>query len=102
MVLSCSSPCIQGIADPQAAAEMAVTVNNRLAAAISNNTERFGGFASLAMHNATVAAAELTRAIKELGFLGKISRMSGWSFLQDVAMHRCTFKRLSAIWIGWP
>ncbi|KJA22657.1 hypothetical protein HYPSUDRAFT_66874 [Hypholoma sublateritium FD-334 SS-4] len=70
MVLSCSSPCIQGIADPQTAAETAVTVNNRLAAAISNNTERFGGFASLAMHNATVAAAELTRAVKELGFLG--------------------------------
>ncbi|KAF8968793.1 hypothetical protein BDZ97DRAFT_329211 [Flammula alnicola] len=70
MVLSCASPCIQGIADPVAAAEMAVTVNNRLAAAISNNTERFGGFASLAMQNATVAVIELKRAIQELGFIG--------------------------------
>ncbi|KAF8968795.1 hypothetical protein BDZ97DRAFT_1755084 [Flammula alnicola] len=70
MVLSCSTPCIQGIADPVAAAEMAVTVNDRLAAVIANNTERFGGFASLAMHNATVAALELERAIKQLGFLG--------------------------------
>ncbi|KAF8200323.1 amidohydrolase 2 [Pholiota molesta] len=69
MVLSCTQPCIQGISDPDAAAEMAVTVNNRLAAAISNNTERFGAFASLAMQNATIAAAELTRAVK-MGFVG--------------------------------
>lgn len=72
MILSCTQPCIQGISDPDAAAEMAVTVNNRLAAAISNNTERFGAFASLAMQNATIAAAELTRAVKELGFVGRI------------------------------
>ncbi|KAF5329480.1 hypothetical protein D9619_009128 [Psilocybe cf. subviscida] len=70
MVLSCAAPCIQGFADPDEAAAMAVTVNNRLAAAIANNTERFGGFASLAMHNATVAAQELRRAVTELGFLG--------------------------------
>ncbi len=70
MVISCTQPCIQGIADPDTAAAMAITVNNQLAADIANNTERFGGFASLAMHNATVAAAELTRAVTELGFLG--------------------------------
>lgn len=73
MVLSCASPCIQGIADPEEAAQMAVTVNNRLAAAISNNTERFGAFASLAMQNATVAVAELKRTVKDLGFLGIVS-----------------------------
>jgi 2,3-dihydroxybenzoate decarboxylase len=49
---------------------MAQTVNNELAAAIANNTVRFGGFASLAMHNATTAAQELKRAVVELGFLG--------------------------------
>ncbi|KAF9476899.1 hypothetical protein BDN70DRAFT_922969 [Pholiota conissans] len=70
MVLSCASPCIQGIADPEEAAQMAVTVNNRLAASISNNTQRFGAFASLAMQNVTVAVAELKRTVKELGFLG--------------------------------
>ncbi|KAF8887274.1 amidohydrolase 2 [Gymnopilus junonius] len=72
MVLSCAEPCIQGISDPVSAANMAVTVNNRLASDIANNTERFGGFASLAMHNATVAALELKRAVKELGFLGAL------------------------------
>jgi len=73
MVLSCANPCVQGISDPVAAAAMAINVNNQLAAVISNNTERFGGFASLAMHNAIEAAQELRRAVKELGFLGGLS-----------------------------
>ncbi|KAL0948262.1 hypothetical protein HGRIS_010858 [Hohenbuehelia grisea] len=72
MVLSCASPCVQGISDPIAAAEMAQTVNNQLAADISNNTARFGAFATLAMHNATEAAQELKRTIQELGFLGAL------------------------------
>ncbi|KAJ7583348.1 amidohydrolase 2 [Mycena floridula] len=72
MVLSCAIPCIQGISDPDAAAAMAINVNNKLADSISNNTFRFGGFASLAMHNATVAAQELNRTVNELGFLGAL------------------------------
>jgi len=72
MVLSCATPCIQGISDSAAAAELAVKVNNELAASIANNTARFGGFASLAMHNAIVAAQELNRTVKELGFLGAL------------------------------
>ncbi|KAJ6594135.1 hypothetical protein B0H19DRAFT_1093958 [Mycena capillaripes] len=51
---------------------MAENVNDQLAAAIANNTVRFGGFASLAMHNATAAAQELKRAVVELGFLGAL------------------------------
>ncbi|KAJ6594136.1 amidohydrolase 2 [Mycena capillaripes] len=72
MVISCSSPCIQGISDPVTAEAMARSVNDQLAAAIANNTVRFGGFASLAMHNATAAAQELKRAVGELGFLGAL------------------------------
>ena len=70
MVISCASPCIQGLIDSDAAAAMAVKVNNQLASTISNNTERFGGFAALSMHNASEAALELQRAVKELGFFG--------------------------------
>ncbi|KAK7441823.1 hypothetical protein VKT23_016485 [Stygiomarasmius scandens] len=72
MVLSCASPCIQGISDPEVAAEMAINVNNQLADQISNNTLRFGGFAALSMHNATEAALELNRTVKELGFFGAL------------------------------
>ncbi|KAJ7079119.1 amidohydrolase 2 [Mycena belliarum] len=70
LVLSCATPCIQGISDQAAAEIMARDVNNQLAASIANNTVRFGGFASLAMHNATSAAQELQRAVLDLGFLG--------------------------------
>ena len=73
MVISCASPCIQGLSDSDAATAMAVTVNNKLASTIANNTERFGGFAALSMHNATEAALELQRAVKKLGFLGTFS-----------------------------
>lgn len=70
MVLSCASPCIQGISDPTVANAMAINANNQLAAQISNNTLRFGAFAALSMHNASEAAAELKRTVEELGFLG--------------------------------
>ena len=70
MVLSLTSPGAQGFSDPVQAQQIAVSSNNQLAAAIANNTERFGAFAALSMHNATEAATELTRAVKELGFIG--------------------------------
>ncbi|KAF5392134.1 hypothetical protein D9757_003229 [Collybiopsis confluens] len=72
MVLSCASPCIQGISDPNAAEEMAINVNNQLAAQIQNSTDRFGAFAALSMHNASTAAAELKRTVIDLGFLGAL------------------------------
>ena len=71
MVISCATPCIiQGLSDPDTATAMAITFNNKLASTIVNNTERFGGFAALPMHNATEAALEFKRALKELGFFG--------------------------------
>ncbi|KAJ3998412.1 amidohydrolase 2 [Lentinula boryana] len=77
MVLSCASPCIQGISDPATAESMAIHVNNELAAQISspsagNNTGRFGAFAALSMHNASAAAVELKRTVQQLGFLGAL------------------------------
>ncbi|KAK0431738.1 amidohydrolase 2 [Armillaria borealis] len=72
MVLSCAQPCVQGVSDPETAAAMAVNLNNILADLISNNTLRFGAFAALSMHNASVAAQELNRAVNELGFLGAL------------------------------
>ncbi|KAF5383942.1 hypothetical protein D9757_007390 [Collybiopsis confluens] len=72
MVLSCATPCIQGISDPAAASVLATQINDELARLISNNTLRFGAFASLSMHNASEAAAELKRAVEELGFLGAL------------------------------
>lgn len=70
MVLSCGSPCIQGISDPDIAANLARKVNDQMAITISNNTARFGGFAALSMHSAEDAAKELRRTVTKLGFLG--------------------------------
>ena len=72
MILSCASPCTQGISDPVQAQNLSITVNNALASLISNNTERFGGLAALSMHDPAEAAAELNRTVKELGFLGAL------------------------------
>ena len=72
MVLSCASPCLQGISDPVEAATLMTSANDDLAALISNNTMRFGAFAALAMHNATAAALELRRTVAEYGFLGAL------------------------------
>ena len=72
MVLSCASPCIQGIPDPTMAEAMATNVNNILAAAIANNTMRFGAFGTMSMHDPAKAAAELERVVTELGFIGAL------------------------------
>jgi 2,3-dihydroxybenzoate decarboxylase len=72
MVLSCASPCIQGVSDPVVAETLAIGANNDLAALISNDTIRFGAFAALSMHNATAAGIELRRAVTKLGFLGAL------------------------------
>ncbi|UPK90399.1 hypothetical protein LCI18_001334 [Fusarium solani-melongenae] len=72
MVLSLTSPGIQGISDVHIAEQVATRANDDIAAAISNNTMRFGAFAALSMHNATQAALELRRCIEELGFHGAL------------------------------
>ena len=100
MVISCASPCIQGLSDPVFAAKMAVTFNNKLASTISNNTERFGGFAALSMHNATEAALELQRTVKELGFFGMFSVLLCNRAGSQLSLRRI-IKRLSTVWIRW-
>ncbi|KAL6405902.1 hypothetical protein AUP68_10786 [Ilyonectria robusta] len=72
MVLSLTSPGIQGISHVRLAEETATRANNDIAASISNNTMRFGAFAALSMHNATQTALELRRCVKNLGFHGAL------------------------------
>ncbi|KAM7187769.1 hypothetical protein V8F20_010826 [Naviculisporaceae sp. PSN 640] len=70
MLLSLTSPGPQGIADPVRAQKIAVEANNWLAEQVKRNPTRFGGFASVSMHDAAEAAAEARRAVKELGMFG--------------------------------
>ncbi|KAL0059805.1 hypothetical protein AAF712_013446 [Marasmius tenuissimus] len=72
MVLSLESPGIQGISDPTKALETAIDVNNDIASRIASTPNRFGAWASIPMHNASVASEELKRTVNELSFLGAI------------------------------
>lgn len=72
MLLSITSPCCQGEPDATKANKLAVTSNDWLAREVAHNPSRFGGLAALSMHDATEAAVELRRAVKELGMFGAL------------------------------
>lgn len=72
MLLSVTSPGIQGIADQGVAEKGASEANDWLAAEVAKNPSRFGGLAAISMHDAEQAARELERAVKELGFFGAL------------------------------
>ncbi|KAL6414230.1 2,3-dihydroxybenzoate decarboxylase [Ilyonectria robusta] len=72
MLLSITSPGCQGEPDATRANKLAVTSNDWLAREVARNPSRFGGLAALSMHDATEAAIELRRAVKELGMFGAL------------------------------
>jgi uncharacterized protein len=51
---------------------MAREMNDHLAEAVSRHPDRFAGFAALPTQSPEACAAELTRAVKELGFRGAL------------------------------
>ncbi|WP_172327925.1 amidohydrolase family protein [Mangrovicoccus sp. HB161399] len=68
-VLSLTGPGPQGEL-PELAAEAAKGANDFLAEKIAPLSSRLSGLAALPMHDPELAAAELRRAVTELGFLG--------------------------------
>lgn len=52
--------------------ELCREINDELHTAILAHPTRFSGFATLPMHNPQEAAKELTRCIKDLGFVGTL------------------------------
>jgi 2,3-dihydroxybenzoate decarboxylase len=71
-VLSPTGPSVQGETDAAQAASRAIKANDYLAGQIARNPKRLAGFASLAMHDPKVAARELERTVKTLGFKGAL------------------------------
>jgi predicted TIM-barrel fold metal-dependent hydrolase len=69
-ILSLQCPGIGAVTDKKKAEDTARAVNDALAEKISEHPDRFGGFASLAVHDGDKAAKELERCIKKLGFKG--------------------------------
>jgi uncharacterized protein len=68
-VLSNSGPGPDLVPGPDGVA-MAREVNDHLVKAIARYPDRFAGFAALPMQSPDAAAVELTRCVRELGFVG--------------------------------
>ena len=72
MILSLNAPAVQAIHDVQRAISVAREANDILAAEIAKRPDRFMGFAALPMQDPDDAERELTRCVKELGFVGAL------------------------------
>ncbi|QFR34947.1 amidohydrolase family protein [Ancylobacter sp. TS-1] len=72
MVLSVTTPGVQGVRDTAEAIRLARSANDFLAREVQKRPSRYAGFAHLAMQDAGAAAAELERAVRELGFRGAL------------------------------
>jgi predicted TIM-barrel fold metal-dependent hydrolase len=83
MILSLNSPAIQAIPDAPMALETARRTNDFLAAEIAKNPKRFRGFAALPMQDPDLAARELERCVKDLGFVGAL--VNGYSQVNSAA-----------------
>ena len=92
-VLSLSAPGLEQL-DPSKAADLAGNANDTLFEVIKKFPDRFMGYAALAPKNASEAADELERCVKELGFKGWNTHSNyGDSYLDDKKywpiMERC-------------
>jgi len=72
MILSLNAPAVQAIHDVKQAIEVARQANDVLAAEARKRPDRFAAFAALPMQDVDAALAELTRCVKELGFVGAL------------------------------
>ena len=70
MILSLNAPAVQAIHDVKRAIAVAREANDALAAEVGKRPSRFAAFAALPMQDPDAAIRELTRCVKELGFVG--------------------------------
>jgi predicted TIM-barrel fold metal-dependent hydrolase len=72
MLLSLNAPAIQAIPDPTRADAVARRTNDYLAEQVAKRPDRFQALAALPMQDPELAARELTRCVKDLGFRGAL------------------------------
>ncbi len=70
MVLSVAGPGVQAETDHNKAIVLAKRANDELGVMISEDTDRYSGFAHLPMQSPHNASAELRRCVEDLGFVG--------------------------------
>src|SRR5258708_39950631 len=70
-ILTLAVPPVDELGDPAAVADLARAANDELAELVARHPDRFAGFtAALPMGDPQAAAAELERAMSQLGALG--------------------------------
>lgn len=72
MILSLNAPTVQAIPDADAACALARRANDYLAEEVAKRPDRFKGFAALPMQDPDLAAHELERCVRDLGFVGAL------------------------------
>ncbi len=72
MLVSLNAPAVQAVHDVERANALAKEANDVLAAEVRKRPDRFAAFAALPMQDPEAATAELTRCVKELGFVGAL------------------------------
>ncbi len=73
MILSLNAPAVQAIPDVARAAEVSRRANDDLAEKVARRPDRFRGLAALPLQDPELAAAELARCIRDLGFVGALA-----------------------------
>ena len=84
-VLSLNAPAVQAVADTGKAVDLARKANDVLSEAIAKQPGRLAGFAALPMQEPDAAAAEITRCVRQLGFVGAL--VNGFSQAGDTALY---------------
>jgi 2,3-dihydroxybenzoate decarboxylase len=97
MILSLNAPAVQAIPDPKRANEIARKANDFLAAEVRKRPDRFQALAALPMQDPELAANELKRCVKELGFRGAL--VNGFSQVNDP--NTIAYYDLKQYWPFW-
>ena len=84
---SLNAPAIQALQDPGQALEIARRANDALAAEVARHPGRLAGLAALPMQDPEAAIAELTRCVKELGFVGALVNGFSQAGAPDTALY---------------
>ncbi|KAK7733360.1 hypothetical protein SLS57_000375 [Botryosphaeria dothidea] len=86
VIVSLTSPGIEGVFDPSNATAFAQRANNEMYATyVQAHPDRFGFFAAVPLQDPAAAATELERAVTQLGALGAL--VNGYSQIGSPANH---------------
>lgn len=97
VILSQTGPGVQAEADAAVALRRARENNDFLAQQVERHPTRYGGFATLPMHDPLTAAAELERTVNEFGFKGAMVNGHTNGVYYDHPMYDAFWERVQAL-----